>query len=78
MRYLLFKGFNKMLPKCAFTGEVKEHFKESSEDYHLYNKDTFVYPLVINKEIFDLACSTEKVKKFQKAYEKVNYAEYRQ
>lgn len=78
MRYLLFKGFNKMLPKCAFTGEVKEHFKESSDDFSLFNKDTFVSPLVITKEIFDLACSKEKVKKFQKEYEKINRTEYRQ
>ena len=55
-----------MLPKCAFTGEVKDHFKESSDDFSLFNKDTFISPLVITKEIFDLACSKEKVKKYQK------------
>lgn len=78
MKYLQFKDFSKMLPKCSFTNAVKSHFEKSDDDYSLFDSDKFVKPLIITKEIFLLNCAKGiQVKKFQKAYQKINEKEYR-
>ena len=67
-----------MLPKCSFTNAVKDHFKNSDEDYSLYDSKNFVKPLIITKEIYLLNCAKGiQVKKFQKAYQKIDEKEYR-
>lgn len=82
MRYFLF-DIKKQLSRCVFTKEVKEHFKNSTENYPLFNEDTFISQLNITKDIYDLACAGDEkkkkgeVKKYQKKYETVNKEEYR-
>lgn len=77
LRYNLFKDISKMLPKCTTaTKGAKAHFESSDDDYIL--KKDYKEPLVISKEIFDLANVKEgEIKKFQKAYREVNATEYR-
>lgn len=78
MKYIQFKDFSKMLPKCAFTNQVKSHFKNSDDDFVLNDPKTFIKPLTITKEVFMLNCDPSvTVKKFQKAYKSVDEIEYR-
>lgn len=67
MVYNTIKNITTMLPKCAITKEVKNHFKNNTDDYILTKK--YNHPLTITKEIYDLY-STEYNgnKKFQIGY----------
>lgn len=70
MNYYLLPGPNKMLPKCMFTNEVKEHFKNENTDYELFTKK-FENPFMITKEFFDVYQKEyDGKKKFQTEYRK--------
>ena len=70
MNYYLLPGPNKMLPKCMFTNEVKEHFKNENTDYKLFTKK-FENPFMITKEFFDVYQKEyDGKKKFQTEYRK--------
>ena len=61
--YKYFKDVTTMIPKCSTQlNDVKQHFKNSNEDYILEN-DNFIKPLVISKKIFDLNNKTFDGKK---------------
>lgn len=51
-----FGDLRKMIPKCCFTKEVKEYFKNSSDDV-IINKDTFKTCFYITKKIYDIYTS---------------------
>ena len=67
--YKYFKDVTTMIPKCSTQlKEVKEHFKNSDEDYILEN-ESFNNPLVISRRIFDLNNKTfDEKKMFQIDY----------
>ncbi len=69
INYKFFKDLTTMVPKCTVAlNEVKKHFSSETNDY-LLNNDNFIKPLIITKEIFDLANSEEgKIKKYQLEY----------
>lgn len=70
MNYYLLPGPNKMLPKCMFTNEVKEHFKNENTDYKLFTKK-FENPFMVTKEFFDVYQKEyDGKKKFQTEYRK--------
>ncbi len=61
--YKYFKDVTTMIPKCSTQlNDVKQHFKNSNEDYILEN-DNFIKPLVISKRVFDLNNKTFNEKK---------------
>ena len=68
--YKFFKDITTMVPKCTTQMKsVKEHFTNSNDDYTLFDKDKFLAPVVITKEIFDLNnVLYDGVKKFQVGY----------
>lgn len=68
--YKFFKDITTMVPKCTTqTKSVKEHFHHSNKDYTLYDPKSFIVPVVITKEIFDLNnVLYNGVKKFQVEY----------
>lgn len=68
--YKFFKDITTMVPKCTTQMKsVKEHFTNSNNDYTLFDKDKFLAPVVITKEIFDLNnVFYDGVKKFQVGY----------
>ncbi len=67
--YKYFKDVTTMIPKCSTQlNDVKQHFKNSNEDYILENNN-FIKPLVISKRIFDLNNKTfDEKKMFQIDY----------
>lgn len=67
--YKYFKDVTTMIPKCSTQlNEVKNHFKNSDEDFIL-NNSNFIEPLVISKRIFNLNNETfDGKKKFQIDY----------
>lgn len=68
MVYKYFPDFSKMFIKCAITKDVKNHFKNSSDDYVLQTA-AFNRPLIITKEIYDLySTEYDGKKKFQIDY----------
>lgn len=70
MEYKFFKDITTMVPKCTTQkNEVKDHFKESNVTYQLFDPKTFIRPIFISKEIYDLNNLTfEGYKKFQSGY----------
>ena len=61
--YKYFKDVTTMIPKCSTQlNDVKQHFKNSNEDYILEN-DNFIKPFVISKRVFDLNNKTFNEKK---------------
>lgn len=70
MVYKFFKDVTTMIPKCTTQkNEVKAHFEKSNADYELFDSKTFISPVIITKEIFDLNNTTyDGGKKFQKGY----------
>ena len=72
MEYKFFKDITTMIPKCTTQkNEVKNHFKESNVPYTLFDPKTFIRPIIISKEIYDLNNLTfEGYKKFQSGYQK--------
>lgn len=81
MCYYQFNEIQKRLPHSTTSlKNVKQHFKTSDKDFILDKtiNTKFKAPLVITKEIFNLAnVGAGEIKKFQKAYREVNAAEYR-
>lgn len=74
IRYFQFKDISQMAPKCSTKKRiVKEHFNKSKDDYVLNDPKTFIKPLSISKEIFDLS----KEKKYKKEYKKRDESGYR-
>lgn len=68
MVYKYFPDFSKMFIKCTMVKEVKNHFQESSEDFILQTS-TFIRPLKITREIYDLySTEYDGKKKFQIDY----------
>lgn len=75
--YKYFPGATKMIPKCSITRKaVKEHFRNSNEDFILDNKK-FDHPLSIPYDIFTLNFDVEngelveiKPKKYQVKYKR--------
>lgn len=70
MVYNLFKDVSKMIPKCSTQLKaVKVHFEESNEAYILNDPKTFVKPLTITREIYELNNILHNgKKKWQKDY----------
>ena len=68
MNYYLWAGPNKMFPKCMFTNEVEQHFKNSHSDYELFNKK-FEKPFIVSNGLFNTYHDEhDGKKKFQKEY----------
>lgn len=68
--YKFFKDITTMVPKCTTQMKsVKEYFANSDDDYTLFDKEKFIAPVVITREIFDLNnVLYDGVKKFQVGY----------
>ena len=68
--YKFFKDITTMVPKCTTqTKAVATHFRDSDEDYILFDKKNFNEPIVITKEIYELNnVLYDGVKKFQIEY----------
>lgn len=72
MEYFLFNNINMQIPHCIFKENVKEHFKNSNEDYKLFT-DKFLKEFIITKELYETYNHYyDGVKKFQKEYLKKN------
>lgn len=68
MVYKYFPDFSKMFVKCTMVKEVKNHFQENSTDFILQT-NSFIKPLKITKEIYDLySTEYDGKKKFQIDY----------
>lgn len=51
--YTYFPGASKMIPKCAFTRAVKQHFHDGHTQDFMLDRN-FTSPLCIKKDLFDL------------------------
>lgn len=55
MEYNYFPGANKMIPKCSFVKQVKEHFaSENKDEDYLLDSGNFIEPLRIPAAIYKL------------------------
>lgn len=70
MNYKFFKDITTMIPKCSTQlNVVKNHFQKNDDDYILFDNKTFIKPLPISKEIFELNNKKyNDYKKFQIEY----------
>ncbi len=70
MIYKLFPDVSKMIPKCSVARKaVKAHFDQSTEDFKLYDAETFNESVIITHELYQIYSTEEgEAKKFQKEY----------
>lgn len=71
LSYMLFPDVKKMIPKCSIcVNDVKDHFKNSDEDYNKIMNDKYAKELLVEKEDYDLYFVKlyDDKKMFQKNY----------